>query len=194
MHPSLRLIFRSLLLPATLLTATEVAAEDACAAAALGGTAEAERVCSDRIAELRYVSASAPDPRALAGALNNRALARMAGQDLEGAAADLGEALTLSPNTWSLYLNRGNLFLRQMDPGAALNDYGRVAELAPEQSDAALAALGNSALAWRALGNPAAAVRAVASVRMQRAEGSPAAEAEFSRALQPPAEPGHSQR
>jgi tetratricopeptide (TPR) repeat protein len=194
MHPYRTWILQSLLLPVTLVATAEVTAQDACATAALGGAAEAERVCSDRIAELRYMGDTAPDSRAMAGALNNRALARMAGRDLEGAAADLGEAMTLSPNAWALYLNRGNLFLRQRDPGAALNDYGRVAELAPEQSDAALAALRNSALAWRALGNLAAAERAIAGAGIQGTAGSSAADTGFSRALQPPADPGHSQQ
>ena len=131
--------------------------EDACLEAVRAQAAEADRTCSDQIARLRYDNASTTNAAALAGALNNRAMARMQSGDLEGAAADLGEAMALQPAAWAPYLNRANLALRTGDAAAALNDLGRLREMLPADSPAALAAARNAALAWRMLGNLSAA-------------------------------------
>lgn len=143
---------------AGLLAGIPALAAEPCLHAAVSHSGEAERACSDLIAGLRYEGAAAgSDPQAavaLASAYNNRALARLDAGNLEGAAADLGEAITLTPSSWAIYLNRGNLQLTSGNPQAALADYERVLELAPDQ---AAAVSRNSALAWRALGNPAAA-------------------------------------
>ena len=152
--------------PAVLTPTAAVAAsenEDVCFKAVRTAAADAERICSDRLAELRYDGAVSPTQRrALAGTLNNRAMARMSGGDLEGAGTDFEEAVSLQPDAWAIYLNRGNFELMRADPAAALEDYGRVARLAPAESDAARAARRNSALAWRALGDLAAAERSLA--------------------------------
>lgn len=137
-------------------------AADACFAAVQAESADAERLCSDRLAGLRYDGAtSTTQQQALASTLNNRAMARMAIGDLDGAATDFEEALALRPDAWAIHLNHGNFLLRRRDPGAALEAYGRVAELAPTDSEAVRAARTNSVLAWRALGNTAAAQQAL---------------------------------
>lgn len=128
-------------------------AEDACLAAVRERSAEAERSCSDLIAGLRYDGAAVSGNPALAGALNNRALARMRAGDLEGAAGDLAEALELAPGAWAIHMNRARLALMNGDAAAALNELGRVRELVPADSAAAAAAERSSVLAWRLLGN-----------------------------------------
>ncbi len=148
---------------ATAATGSEPAVEDACFIAVRAQAADAERICSDRLAGLRYDgTAELPQRVALAATLNNRAMARMAIGDLEGAATDIDEALSLRPDDWAIHLNRGNFELMRANPSAALEAYDRVAESAPAESPATLAARRNSALAWRALGNLAAAVRSLA--------------------------------
>ena len=137
--------------------ATDLAAEDACLSAVRAETADADRTCSDQIARLRYDSASTANAPALASALNNRAMARMNSGDLEGAAADLNEAMSLLPEAWAPYLNRATLALMSGDPGAALNDLGQLREMVPADSPAARAASRNATLAWRMLGNLQAA-------------------------------------
>jgi tetratricopeptide (TPR) repeat protein len=151
----------------TLITAggarPEAAPGDACSAAVQAEAVDAERVCSDHLAGLRYDGAAGiPQQMALASTLNNRAMARMGTRDLEGAAADFEEALALRPDAWAIHLNHGNFLLMRAEPGAALEAYDRVAALAPRDSAARNAARKNSALAWRVLGNPAAAERALA--------------------------------
>jgi len=92
----------------------------------------AARACSDVIATLVGLIAPSPaDTTALLSAYNNRAIARLRSGDLEGAAEDLGSAVTLDPGRWSTYLNRGNLHLAQNQPEAALADYARAQQLAP---------------------------------------------------------------
>ena len=132
-------------------------AEDVCLMAVQAKAAEADRTCSDQIARLRYDSASTANAPALAAALNNRAMARMNGGDLEGAAADLAESLALQPDAWAPYLNRATLALMTGDPGAALDDLGQLRDMLPTDSLAARAAARNATLAWRMLGNPRAA-------------------------------------
>lgn len=135
--------------------ALPAAGEANCLEAVLAEAADADRTCSDQIAQLSYTEAVTPaDRQVLASAFNNRALARMAVDDLEGAAADLGEAVSLTPGNWAILLNRGNLHLASGNPQAALLDYGRVQAAAPEQ---AWVVRRNSILAWRAMGNPTAA-------------------------------------
>ena len=115
----------------------------------------AERVCSDAIARLSYMAEPAEaDRSALASAYNNRALARMRSGDLEGAAADLGEALVLKPDSWAIYLNRGNLQLARNEPQAALLDYDRAKQIAPQ---AGVATARNAVLAYRQLNDLASA-------------------------------------
>ncbi len=147
------------------------AIEDPCLLAVRAGAADADRVCSDWIAGLRYEGSTGRSNTALPGALNNRATARMQAGDLEGAAADLTEALEMAPTAWALYLNRANLSLMNGDAAAALNDLGRVRELVPDASAAALAAKRaadrNSVLAWRMLGNLDAARTQLATVQAQ---------------------------
>lgn len=131
---------------------------DECRDAALVANPAAETLCSDAIARLRYQGgAAASDPsapganrQALAAAFNNRAMARIAAGNLTGAAEDLGEALSLAPDHWAIYLNRGNLHLAENQPQAALSDYARARELAPAAGEAVLK---NSVLAYRALGD-----------------------------------------
>lgn len=129
------------------------AVKDPCMMAVEAGAPEAERTCSDLIAGLRYDGVAGGGAAALAGALNNRAMARMRTGDLEGAGADFTEALELLPDAWALYLNRATLALRRGDAGSALNDVGRVRELVPAGAPAARAADRSAALAWRMLGN-----------------------------------------
>ena len=133
-------------------------ADDACLAAIRTRQPEADRTCSDLVAGLRYEgTATASGRQALAAALGNRALARMRVGDLEGAEADLGEALALTPDAWAIHLNRATLALRNGDGAAALNHLGRVRQLVPADSAAVAAADRNSILAWRMLGNLEAA-------------------------------------
>ena len=143
--------------------ATAMETIDACLEAVEDRAADADRTCSDQIARLRYDSASTANAPALAAALNNRAMARMNSGDLEGAAADLAEALTLQPGAWAPYLNRATLALMTGDPGAALNDLGQLREMLPGDSPAARAAARNATLAWRMLGNLPAAERQFSS-------------------------------
>ena len=151
--------------------AEQAPADDACLAAVRAGAIDADRTCSDLIAGLRYDGAAVSNAPALAAALNNQALARMRTGDLEGAAADLTEALDLAPAAWALYLNRATLALMNGDAGAALNDLGRVKELTPAGSAAAAAADRNSVLAWRMLGNLDAAEVLLAQARAQEQGG-----------------------
>lgn len=144
-----------------LCSGSAVANGQSCYDAALNDATDADRSCSDLIAELSYQTpVTVSDRQALASAFNNRALARMAADELEGAAADLGEAITLAPDNWAILLNRGNLHLTSGNPQAALADYERVLAAAPEQADAVRR---NSILAWRSLGNLAAAERLLRS-------------------------------
>ncbi|TNF88363.1 MAG: hypothetical protein EP301_05120, partial [Gammaproteobacteria bacterium] len=110
------------------------AAADPCLGALQAGATDAERVCSDQIAGLRYEGNIGGASAALPGALNNRAMARMRAGDLEGAAADLTVASELAPGAWALYLTRARLALMNGDAASALNDLGRLRELAPNNS------------------------------------------------------------
>lgn len=135
-------------------TATDVAATpDPCLEAVKAGSADADRVCSDVIAGLRYEGSAGRANPALPGALNNRAMARMKAGDLEGASADLTEAFELAPDAWAIHLNRANLALLTGNPTTALDSLARVRELTPAESAATQAADRNSVLAWRMLGN-----------------------------------------
>ena len=111
----------------------------------------AESACSDAIARL---SSSAmlteTEQTALAAAYNNRAIARIRGTNYEGAEVDFQKAMTLAPISWSVILNRGNLYLAQGRFQDALNDYAE-AELSAGRPLAA--ARTNSALAYRGLGD-----------------------------------------
>ncbi len=148
-----------------LVTTLANASEAGCLDAVLAEATDADRTCSDLIAQLSYTAAVSPEDRqVLASAYNNRALARMAAEDLEGAAADLGEAISLTPENWAILLNRGNLHLANGNPQAALQDYERVQAAAPEQ---AWAVRRNSILAWRAMGNPIAAAGLLSSGSVQ---------------------------
>ena len=149
---------RRLQLPCLLLTAlsAHAALGDECRDAALAANPAAETLCSDAIARLSYQGA-ATDPeatgagrQALAAAFNNRAMVRIASGNLAGAGEDLGEALSLAPDRWAIYLNRGNLHLAEHQPQAALSDYARAQQLAPAAGEAVTR---NSVLAYRALGD-----------------------------------------
>lgn len=138
---------------------------DECRDAALTASPAAETLCSDAIARQSYQGAAtateadaAGSRRALAAAFNNRAMARIVSGNLSGAAEDLGEALSLAPDHWAVYLNRGNLRLAENQPQAALSDYARARSLSPAAAEAVLK---NSVLAYRALGDPG---RATASL------------------------------
>jgi len=144
------------------------AAPDLCLNAVQAGSAEADRICSDLIAGLRYEGSTGGANTALPGALNNRAIARMRAGDLEGAAADLTEALGMAPQAWALYLNRARLSLMNGDPAATLDDLGRVTELAPANRAAVVAADRSSVLAWRMLGNLQAAHAQLAAIQATR--------------------------
>ena len=158
----------------TAAAAAPAATEDPCLDALRSGSTDADRVCSDLIAGLRYEGSTGRMNTALPAALNNRAMARMKAGDLEGAAADLTEALELAPGAWAIYLNRANLALLNGDPAAAQDDLARVWELAPAASAAIYAADRNSVLAWRMLGNLNAAEAQLAATR---AAGNPTARA-----------------
>lgn len=128
----------------------------------------AARRCSDAIARLGYVSQTAPaDQSPLAAAYANRAVARTRSGDFEGAAADLTEALTLSPDNPAMLLNRGNLWLAQGQAQAALLDYQQARELLQGSPDdlstlsGVLAA--NSALAYRGMADITSAERSLKS-------------------------------
>ena len=131
---------------------------DECRDAALTANPAAETLCSDAIARLSYQGggaasdpeAAASNRQALAAAFNNRAMARIAAGNLTGAGEDLGEAVSLAPDHWAIYLNRGNLRLAENQPQAALSDYARARDLSPA---AAAAVVKNSVLAYRALGD-----------------------------------------
>ena len=122
----------------TAATAAGAALADDCRDAALVANPAAETLCSDAIARHSYREAAAapdaegtgPDLLALAAAYNNRAMARIAAGNLTGAAEDLGEAMSLAPDHWAIYLNRGNLHLAENQPQAALADYARARALA----------------------------------------------------------------
>ena len=110
-----------------------------------------ERRCSDTVAELESLLTRTPsDTVALASAYNNRAVGRIRSGDLEGAAIDLGRAMTLEPSNWATYLNRGNLMLSQGQHQAALLDYQRAAGF-PGAPQEVLSR--NASLAFRALGD-----------------------------------------
>lgn len=150
---------------ATAEPADAISPAGACREAVLGRNAGAERVCSDAIARLAYDAGADPAAnRALAGAHNNRALARIAAKDLTGAAEDIDEALRLTPESWAAYLNRGTLRLAGNEPEAALADYAKAQAMAPA---ATRHVLRNSVLAYRALGDPAQAASALAALERE---------------------------
>ncbi len=149
-----------------------------CRDAVLAEAPEAERVCSHAIDGL--VAGADPDPAtrlALAGAYNNRAVARMAAGDLAGAAGDLQQATELAPENAAFLLNRGNLSLWSGDPQAAITGYAAAGAGSPAIRRAMLR---NLVLAYRALGDPLQAEKALL---MRLAEPAPAV------AVQPNAEP-----
>ena len=162
MHPATRLLLLSLAtisLPATAaVTATATHSEvepDRCFADFADGLEAVERTCSDVIAGLVNLPDLTPEEHmALVSAYNNRAIARTRSGETDAAAEDFGQALTLAPDSWALYLNRGNLMLARNDPQAALLDYQRARDLHPEAGSAVGR---NSALAYRGLGDPLSA-------------------------------------
>lgn len=139
---------------------------DPCLAGLLSRSAaplSAERACSDVIAGLGILLEPTPeDVQALASAYSNRAVARIRAGELAGAAADLGDALLRMPEGWAIYLNRGNLYLALGDHEAALADFQRVTELAPETTPALAA---NRLLAYRRAGDLPAAEAVLAESR-----------------------------
>ncbi|MGE0621761.1 MAG: hypothetical protein AB7I04_14005 [Pseudomonadales bacterium] len=157
-------LLRLCMLTAATATAAGAALADDCRDAALVANPAAETLCSDAIARQSYRdTAAAPDAAgegsdrlALAAAYNNRAMARIAAGNLTGAAEDLGEAMSLAPDHWAIYLNRGNLHLAENQPQAALADYARARALAASTGRAVsadAAVLKNAVLAYRALGD-----------------------------------------
>lgn len=181
-----------------LITSVCARGAEPCLDSVLSHSSNADRACSDLVAALSYQGATDnADPEqaiALASAFNNRAMARMHSGDLEGAASDLAEAVSLTPSNWAVYLNRGNLHLANTNIQAALADYQRVLELSP---DMARSLDLNSVLAWRALGDVQAAEQQLlrtASRIDSAAEGSesrepaetPAAEPAMALPAQPP--------
>jgi len=170
MHPATRLLlltFASLSLPATAAVATvavpSVADPDLCFADFADGLEAVERTCSDVIAGLINLTAPTPEERiALVSAYNNRAIARTRSGETDAAAEDFGQALTLAPNSWAIYLNRGNLMLAQNNPQAALLDYQKARDLQPEAGSAVDR---NSALAYRGLGDPLSAQQSLELAR-----------------------------
>ena len=162
---------------------------DPCLSALQAATAEAERLCSDQIAGLRYEGTAGRATAALPGALNNRAMARMNAGDIEGAAADLSEALELAPDAWALYLNRARLALMNGDAAAALNDLGRARELAAPDSAVDTAANRTAVLAWRMLGNLGAAETLLGQTLAQERASVVGSRKSFSPARPTPLEP-----
>ncbi len=172
-----------------MMTLSGVAARaDDCRDAALAVNPAAETLCSDAIARLSYrggtpsgTEGADADTLALAAAFNNRAMARIAAGNLTGAAEDLGEAVTLAPDQWAIYLNRGNLHLAENQPQAALADYARADSLSPA---ARVAVLKNAVLAYRSLGDLGQATASLVEAESLSARS----------AVRTPAEPGPPRR
>jgi tetratricopeptide (TPR) repeat protein len=121
----------------------------------------AESVCSDAIARISIATTlTLKEQVALAGAYNNRAIVRTRAGNLEAAELDFQNALSLAPDTWGIYLNRGNLRLTQGLHQDALADYALAMELAGRP---VIAAYRNSTLAFRGSGDIASAEAAWAS-------------------------------
>ena len=114
--------------------------------------------CADVIAQLRDYSGDFEVNRRLAAAYSNRALGRGRADDNVGALADLQAAIDLQPLWAELYLNRGNLQLRQADYTAALTDYDQALMLSEGRLRAVYF---NRAFVQRALGQPRQAEMAV---------------------------------
>jgi Flp pilus assembly protein TadD len=138
--------------------------EDPCFDALIARSSTAERTCSDTVAALESLLAPNPaDLTALISAYNNRAVVRMREGDLEGAGEDLSRAMTLAPENWSLYLNRGNLMLALDEPQSAIADYDTARNLSGRSLPEAL---GNAAFAHRAMGDPLGAERLLRASRI----------------------------
>jgi tetratricopeptide (TPR) repeat protein len=133
----------------------------ACQELLLANDVTAESVCSDAIARISVATTlSLKEQIALASVYNNRAIVRTRAGNLEGAELDFQNALSLAPETWSIYLNRGNLRLAQGLHQDALADYALVMELAGRP---VMAAYRNSTLAFRGSSDIASAEAAWAS-------------------------------
>lgn len=133
--------------------------EDPCFDRLTSGAPLAERTCSDTVAALESLTTRSPaDVTALVSAYNNRAVARTRSGDLEGAADDLSAAMALAPESWPLYLNRGNLMLARRQPQEAIEDYEAARRMTAQPLPEALL---NSALAHRMMGDPVGAERLV---------------------------------
>lgn len=131
--------------------------EDPCFDRLTSGSPLAERTCSDTVASLESLTTPSPaDVTALVSAYNNRAVARTRTGDLEGAADDLSAAMALAPESWPLYLNRGNLMLARRQPQEALADYEAARRMTTRPLPEALL---NSSLAHRMMGDPTGAER-----------------------------------
>ena len=121
----------------------------------------AESVCSDAIARISIATTlSQKEQIALAGTYNNRAIVRTRAGNLEAAELDFENALSLAPDSWGIYLNRGNLRLTQGRHQDALADYTLAQELA---GTTVIAIYRNSTLAFRGSGDITSAEAAWAS-------------------------------
>jgi tetratricopeptide (TPR) repeat protein len=133
----------------------------------------AESVCSDAIARISIATTlSLKEQIALASVYNNRAILRTRAGNLEGAELDFQNALSLAPETWSIYLNRGNLRLAQGHYQDALADYALVLEMA---GGPVIAVYRNSTLAFRGSGDITSAEAAWASAEQSALSLEPAA-------------------
>jgi len=136
-----------------------------CYQAAIGGGREAY-ACDLAV----QVARDSNDPRALSGALGNRAKVLANGDRLAPALDDLDAALDITPDNPDLHGNRGNLLLRLSRPADALVSHDRAVQLA--QADPT--AYYNRAFSYLALGDLERATDDVATAQALLPQRQPA--------------------
>jgi tetratricopeptide (TPR) repeat protein len=86
--------------------------------------------------------------------INERAVARKARGDMDGAIEDYTQAISLNPSLAEAFSNRGNARFKNGDLDGALKDYEEALRLRPDDADVYY----NRAIAWEDKSNPAAAI------------------------------------
>lgn len=132
----------------------------ACYRAAIGAARQAHDC------DLAVQVARSGGPRALAGALVNRALVLIRDGRLEAALEDLDQAAAATPDEALVYADRGNLLMRLGRPADALVAHDRAVALAPGDP----VSYYNRAFAYRMLGDDANAVTDLERARQLLAE------------------------
>jgi len=79
---------------------------------------------------------SSRDPKGLANAYHNRAVARMQEGDVDRAIADYDKAVAVMPHYADVYYNRGIAYAMKGDISRAIIDYGKAIDNNPRDHDA----------------------------------------------------------